>query len=191
MPTVFFPRHSSQGVLWALQSPPGYILYRVIGELFPPTKTFFLSSFISVPDWVLQKQMLSQRQEWSIHWVKDILGQYLWQETALGRGRSWTALLARPPTGALELIYSIRNFRMPLECNAEMARPLYPCCNQSLDQPWKGIALLRRASAAEANLEKRATRGPFVTVFSAAGTTVFSLNGIWISQFHVYCKYFY
>lgn len=39
----------------------------------------------------------------------------------------------------LEFIYSIR---VVLQ-GAEMAKPLYPCCNQSLDvdHPWKGMAL--------------------------------------------------
>lgn len=61
---------------------------------------------------------------------------------------------------------------------AEMAWPLYTCCNQSLavDHSWEHMAWLRRVSEAEANLEAGDQR-PFAEVFPAVVTTVSSLEG--------------
>ena len=49
---------------------------------------------------------------------------------------------------------------------------------------WGGSPPLRQT------LTKLATRGPLLTAFPAAGTTVSLLKGIWASHLHVHCKSF-
>ena len=91
-----------------------------------------------VPRWVLPEADAESETG-----VKDTLSEVYSGSTPLagnviGQREKLHSMLARYPIGDLEFIYSLRM----VPWGAEMTRPLYSCCSQSLDadHPWKGFA---------------------------------------------------
>lgn len=80
--------------------------------------------------------MLSQRLEWRTY----MRGQHLWKEVGLAEGEVELKCWPDIPWELWRFLYSIR----VVPQGADMAKPLYHCCNQSLGvvHPWKGMALV-------------------------------------------------